>query len=198
MTDGRGPDTGPEPTSIDDPSTWDDERWDREADAELDALAQSIEPGASPRWEAPVHFPPPPRVYDRRLAVLTADGVGEFVRACRAAAGLSQRQVAEASGVSQASIARIEAGRAPGVTVATLVRLADACDLLLVGTAGSHAPMLETDLAQRHCDRAGRLLPAHLVNAPYESRTLADARRGRRGLPARTYRHVRVRDVPDT
>lgn len=178
---------------------WDDDRWDAAADAELDALARSTEPGQAPPWEKPWSLPPRDREYDRRLAVLTADGAGEFLRACRASAGLSQRQLAEVSGVPQGSIARIEAGRAPRVSVATVARLAQECDILLVGTQGSHAPMLETDLAQRHRDHGGRLLPAHLFNTPWVPSALGDPRRLPRPLPVHTYRRdVRVRDVPDT
>lgn len=183
---------------VDHDTVMDDDAWDAAADAELDALAESTVPGTAPPWVRPLHLPPPDREYDRQLAVLTADGAGEFLRACRAWAGLSQRALAAAAGVTQATVARIEADRSPGVTVATMAKLVGACDLLLVATESDHTPLLHTDLAQRHHDRSGRMLPAHLFNAPYVTGTLEDSRRGRRGVPVHTYEHRRVKDVPDT
>ncbi|MHA3702969.1 helix-turn-helix domain-containing protein [Jatrophihabitans sp. YIM 134969] len=177
------------------------EWWDPEFDAELDAVAESMPlPGPPPvrEWTRPVRVREP-REYDRRLAVLTADAVGEFLRACRASAGLSQRDLAEAAGVPRSTVGRVEAGHVEDVKLSTIVRLAEECDVILVGTTGSHAPMLETDLAQRHTDRAGRMMPAHLFNLPYLAPlTGDDSWRVRRGVPRRTYRtSLPVRDVPD-
>lgn len=182
---------------------WDratDAERDALADAELDALAaaEEPEPGVRPPSKPGFRWPPPARVYDRQLAVLTPGDVGEFLRACRASAGLSQRQVAEAAGISQSTVARLEAGLLEDVKLSTVVRLAEECDVVLVGTTATHAPLIETDLAQRHRDRGGRLMPAHLFNAPYVSATMRDARRGRRGIPTRTYfTSTKLRDVAD-
>lgn len=188
---------------------WDalsDEEWDRQADREMDAAAGLmvvIGPRLPPPPREPAfRWPPPPREYDRRCAVLTPDGVGEFLRACRAAAGLSQRQVCEAAGIPQRTLARLEAGDSRDVKLSTLVRLAQECDVMLVGTTAGHVtggqvPLLETDLAQRHHDRAGRWLPAHLHNEPRLPRHEQFLPRYDRNPTARCYSRTPVRDVPD-
>jgi|SRR5216117_3307627 ribosome-binding protein aMBF1 (putative translation factor) len=56
--------------------------------------------------------------------------VGEQIRAAREAVGLSQRDLAQRMGTSQAAIARLEAG-AVGATLTTLQRAAVALDLLI-------------------------------------------------------------------
>ncbi len=69
--------------------------------------------------------------FDRsyRLASLQAD-VGEQIRRAREHAELTQRQLAERMGTSQAAIARLEAGGV-GATVTTLQRIADTLGLSL-------------------------------------------------------------------
>ena len=57
--------------------------------------------------------------------------VGEQIRAAREAVGLSQRDLAQRMGTSQAAIARLEAG-AVGATLTTLQRAAVALDLLII------------------------------------------------------------------
>ena len=72
---------------------------DAEYDRELDAAAAASElPVVRVRLTPPGLPPPPERVVDRQLAVLTPAGVGEFLRACRASAALSQRAAAAADG----------------------------------------------------------------------------------------------------
>jgi len=56
--------------------------------------------------------------------------VGEQIRAAREAVGLSQRDLAQRMGTSQAAIARLEAG-AVGATLTTLQRAAVALDRLI-------------------------------------------------------------------
>lgn len=67
------------------------------------------------------------RVYSE--AKLAAD-IGERVREARDTAGLSQRDLAELMGTSQAAVARLEAGGV-GATVTTLYRVAAALGLEL-------------------------------------------------------------------
>jgi transcriptional regulator with XRE-family HTH domain len=67
---------------------------------------------------------------DRRAA-LALDNLGRELRRTRVSHGLSQQAVAAASGVQQAEVSRIEAGRRPGATIRTLARLATAVGLEL-------------------------------------------------------------------
>jgi transcriptional regulator with XRE-family HTH domain len=60
----------------------------------------------------------------RRLARRALAKVGEEFREGRLAAGLTQRQVGAAAGISHAQISRIELGRAPGVPFVTLAVIA--------------------------------------------------------------------------
>jgi transcriptional regulator with XRE-family HTH domain len=60
----------------------------------------------------------------RRLARQALARIGEEFREARLAAGLTQRQVAEAVGISQAELSRVERGMAPWVTYETLVLIA--------------------------------------------------------------------------
>jgi transcriptional regulator with XRE-family HTH domain len=55
---------------------------------------------------------------------------GRLVREARLRAGLTQRQLAAAAGLSQPTIARIESG-ATGATLSQVQRLVDACGLEL-------------------------------------------------------------------
>jgi ribosome-binding protein aMBF1 (putative translation factor) len=61
-------------------------------------------------------------------AAALAIRVGEQIRDAREAAGLTQRNLAERMGTSQAAIARLEAGGV-GATLTTLQRAAKALDL---------------------------------------------------------------------
>lgn len=65
---------------------------------------------------------------DAYAAAELAIRVGEQIRSARDAAGLSQRDLAERMGTSQAAIARLEAGGV-GATLTTLQRAAAALDL---------------------------------------------------------------------
>lgn len=70
----------------------------------------------------------------------TVPGLAEKLKAAREAAGLTQQQAADRSGVHAVSIARFES-EARGPSVATLYKLADAygvtvCDLLPVKAPG--------------------------------------------------------------
>jgi ribosome-binding protein aMBF1 (putative translation factor) len=69
--------------------------------------------------------------YERgyRMAALQA-AIGEQVRLAREDAGMSQRDLAQKMGTSQAAIARLEAGGV-GATVTTLQRAAEALGLTL-------------------------------------------------------------------
>lgn len=62
-------------------------------------------------------------------------GYGSFVEAARRSRGLTQRQVAEISGIEQANISAIENGRRVPSAV-TLHRLLHACGYELTATAG--------------------------------------------------------------
>ena len=60
----------------------------------------------------------------RRLARQALARIGEEFSEARLAAGLTQRLVAEAVGISQAELSRVERGMAPWVTYETLVLIA--------------------------------------------------------------------------
>ena len=74
-----------------------------------------------------------PRVkeaYDEQRVVLEA---ARFIRNLRESAGLTQTELAETMGVSQAVIARLEMGQGKrGITIAMLARVAAACNQSLV------------------------------------------------------------------
>lgn len=63
------------------------------------------------------------------------EGFGSFVEAVRRSRGLTQRQLAEISGIEQSNISAIENGRRVP-TAATLHRLLYACGFELTATAG--------------------------------------------------------------
>ena len=68
--------------------------------------------------------------YAARDAIMQA---GQMVRAMRKDAGLTQTQLAERAGMSQAEISRLETGLGRhGPSVEVLNRLAKACDMRLV------------------------------------------------------------------
>jgi transcriptional regulator with XRE-family HTH domain len=73
----------------------------------------------------------------------------ELLRAARDRAGLSQRELAQRAGTSQAMVARIEGGR-QSPSVATLERLVRACGLeLRVETGGDDAAPLAAATGER-------------------------------------------------
>ena len=87
--------------------------------------------------------------YAARDAIMQA---GRMVRAMRKDTGLTQTQLAERAGMSQAEISRLEAGIGThGPSVEILNRLAKACDLRLVmamtelsaSTNGGEPPQLK-------------------------------------------------------
>jgi transcriptional regulator with XRE-family HTH domain len=82
------------------------------------------------------------------------------LRRIRRRADLSQRQLAEACGVSQSSVARAEAGR-HSLTVDLLARAAAIADmrLALMDMAGEEVPPMSGEAVR---DMAGRRFPAHL------------------------------------
>lgn len=86
--------------------------------------------------------------------------VADLVRAARRHADLSQRQLAEASKVSTATIERIEASLGARPLFETVTRLLDAAGtrLVLVDDDGG----LIESRRQPATDRAGRVFPAHL------------------------------------
>lgn len=53
-------------------------------------------------------------------------GFGEEVKRLRAASGLTQKQLAESSGISQGFLAKVETGARPGIGADVLYKLADA------------------------------------------------------------------------
>jgi transcriptional regulator with XRE-family HTH domain len=83
-----------------------------------------------------------------------------FLRAVRARARLSQRELAGAAGVAASTIARAESGGAPP-SWAVMVRVVEAagCRLRLVAADGTPVEAWEFDAVR---DRADRHLPAHL------------------------------------
>jgi transcriptional regulator with XRE-family HTH domain len=89
-----------------------------------------------------------------------AMGVAESLRVLRASRGLSQRGLAEATGVSKSAIARLEAGTLPPSVVRWLQTISD------LGLAFTVAPeQYRDDLVAPppHRDAAGRQFPAHAV-----------------------------------
>jgi len=83
------------------------------------------------------------------------------IRALRRHADLSQRELAERADVPQATIARIESGRAPNPHFRTVERLVRAAGgVLAVRAAG--AGELPANPHEGLCDRAERHYPAHL------------------------------------
>ncbi|SBT51141.1 helix-turn-helix domain-containing protein [Micromonospora auratinigra] len=93
--------------------------------------------------------------------------LGVALRALRRSADLSQRQLAERSGVPQATIARIESGRSTDPRFRTVERLvvAAAGRITLSGPAApdrSPARALAPARQEELRDAAGRHCPAHL------------------------------------
>ncbi len=82
------------------------------------------------------------------------------LRRIRRRADLSQRELAVAGGISQASVAKAESARRD-LPVRLLVRLAGVADLrlALLDAAGQEVPPMASDAVR---DRGGRRFPAHL------------------------------------
>lgn len=97
-------------------------------------------------------------VAERERPAPAAQAAGDLLRAARRLADLSQRELAERSGVALSVVARIEAGQtvAPRLTTVLALLAAAECRLeLRRGTAEGDAGLVVTD-------RAGRRFPAHL------------------------------------
>lgn len=86
----------------------------------------------------------------------------ELLKAAREGAGLSQRELAQRAGTSQAMVARIERGH-QSPSVATLERLVRACGLELRVEAGGEAPPSSGEAEAR----SGRLLVWRSGEAAY-------------------------------
>jgi|RhiMethySRZTD1v2_1073278.scaffolds.fasta_scaffold626295_2 transcriptional regulator with XRE-family HTH domain len=86
----------------------------------------------------------------------------ELLKAARAGAGLSQRELAQRAGTSQAMVARIERGQ-QSPSLATLERLVRACGLELRVEAGGEAPPPSGEAEAR----SGRLLVWRSGEAAY-------------------------------
>jgi len=99
----------------------------------------------------------------RRLARRALAKVGEEFREARLAAGLTQRQVGAAAGISHAQVSRIELGRAPNVPFVTLAVIAAVLGLdLPLRTFASGDPI--RDAAQvALLARLRALIPDHLT-----------------------------------
>ena len=69
--------------------------------------------------------------------------IGDMIRDSRLAKGWTQRQLAEASGISLGYIKQLEQGNKPNPTVSTLEKLAGALDVPLDAFAGQPPPPLE-------------------------------------------------------
>jgi transcriptional regulator with XRE-family HTH domain len=139
-----------------------DDDWDWDTELGL-LMTWDPEPPRQP-WVPPPRTPPALLERDREAVSVDTGSVGDFLRACRASAGFSQRDLAREAGVPQSTVARIESGASDDPGLATLTRLANACGVTLVGLAGD--TLLEGDRAQRHRDTGERMLPAHLTNRP--------------------------------
>jgi transcriptional regulator with XRE-family HTH domain len=89
--------------------------------------------------------------------------IGEELREARLAAGLMQRQVGDAAGISHGQVSRLELGRAPHVPFETLAVMAAVLGLdLPLRTFASGDPI--RDVAQvALLARLRALLPSHLT-----------------------------------
>lgn len=118
----------------------------------------------------------------------SAPEVSELLRSARQEAGLTQRQLAEAAGTSQAAIARYERGTVVP-DVRTLARLVEGCGLRLVlgveaartGRTGQESavrrpPAIPDDLDSESVEKAAGVveLPLHVQWSGRRSYDLAD------------------------
>ncbi|MGY1839841.1 MULTISPECIES: helix-turn-helix domain-containing protein [unclassified Modestobacter] len=108
-----------------------------------------------------------------------------LLRRLRREADLSQRELAEATGLTQARIARVETGRSD-LGVGELVRIAALAGarVALLHADGSELPPMTGDAAT---DRAGRRFPAHLDLRHGDERWWADEVRYTRRRPEFTF-----------
>jgi hypothetical protein len=128
---------------------------------------------------------------------------GHLVREARLRAGLTQRQLGAAAGVSQPSIARIEAGTT-GATVAQVQRLVEACGLelriWLVARDDSDWSVAQANLRLDPDARVRQHQAAlHFIRAGREARPISDARGDRQTRTAgqpRTLRRSHTRSGP--
>lgn len=99
----------------------------------------------------------PPRAADLRP--------DQIVRGIRARRSLSQRELADRSGVPLSTISRIETGSVQP-RFDTLLRLMKATDVAFIVTDTGHAfePIIEDPLGDRLRDAMGRRVPAHLTH----------------------------------
>ena len=73
------------------------------------------------------------------------DRLGADCFALRAAAGLTQRGLAQRSGIDQGTISRFERGLAPGVHADSVARLIEALEGRLIRTTAPMSPLLRFD-----------------------------------------------------
>ncbi|HEU4912618.1 MAG TPA: helix-turn-helix domain-containing protein, partial [Actinomycetes bacterium] len=95
---------------------------------------------------------------DREQPASAAQAAGDLLRAARRLADLSQRELAERSGVALSVVARIESGETAAPRLSTLVGLLAAAGCHLELRDGSSCEQDDRPLT----DRAGRRFPAHL------------------------------------
>lgn len=94
---------------------------------------------------------------------IDAPDAGQWIRAIRWRSKLSQRQLAELSGVPRSTIARTEAGKG-SVSFETMMRLVAATGCVLsIRDEGGQALDVDPEREDR-VNRAGRRFPAHLVS----------------------------------
>ncbi|NEK84361.1 helix-turn-helix transcriptional regulator [Blastococcus saxobsidens] len=111
--------------------------------------------------------------------------LGGALRRIRRLADLSQRQLAEAAGLSVAAVAQAETG-SRGLPVAALARAARLAGLriALVDATGAEVSGMHPDAVR---DQAGRRFPAHLDTVLSEERSWRWADRRDRSQPTYTF-----------
>lgn len=118
--------------------------------------------------------------------------VSGFVRRVRRLADLSQRELAEAVGLPQSTIARIENGRAVDAVAFATILAAAGLRLAVVDATGTEVPPMASEVYR---DSAGRRQPAHLdvhvaTGAPPDYRLLLRYSTGRRSPNPAHYRRL--------
>jgi transcriptional regulator with XRE-family HTH domain len=105
----------------------------------------------------PSAITPPPTITTR---------LGDFLRELRRIADASQREMAERTGLSSTTVARLESDESRDIRLSTLERLAReaGCCVVIAGPDGTPIG-LERDPEAR--DLGGRHLPAHLDPLPW-------------------------------
>ncbi|MQA33926.1 helix-turn-helix domain-containing protein [Modestobacter roseus] len=137
--------------------------------------------------------PTPPRRCGTLRRVDDDQPAAGLLRRLRREADLSQRELAQATGLTQARIARVETGRSD-LGVGALVRIAAVAGarVALLHADGSELPPMTGDAAT---DRAGRRFPAHLDLRHGDEDWWADEVRYTRRRPEFTFDRDRsVRD----